>query len=133
VPAESSLAKLYPKVAEEWHPKLNKGLSPEQVMAKSGLIVWWRCHSCKYEWSAAINSRTGKGTSCYKCARNILDLTKKEHKFLLSYFDQKKNKGIDPTWVPTRAKIYWRCPTNSKHVWLSKVGITSQTDFCPFC
>lgn len=130
----TSLARVFPAVAADWHPKLNKGLSPETVSAGSNRNVWWRCKTCKHEWQTTISNRTTHGSGCYKCVRNIVDLSQKEYKYCFAYFDKKKNKGIEPTWVPTRAKIDWRCPENPSHVWQNKVVKPKYSPiFCPFC
>ena len=62
-----SFAALYPKLAEEWHPKLNGALDPSRLTPGSGTPVWWRCSkSKKHEWLSPINNRT-RNAECPYC------------------------------------------------------------------
>lgn len=68
LPGFNDLATLKPKLAEQWHPKLNGALLPTQVSLGSNKRVWWQCAD-GHVWQAAIYSRTRpKGTGCPVCA-----------------------------------------------------------------
>jgi predicted nucleic acid-binding Zn-ribbon protein len=60
---------MFPKLAKEWHPSKNRGLTPEKVTTTSKKKVWWRCSTCTHEWKAAISERSA-GQGCKKCLKN---------------------------------------------------------------
>ncbi len=61
----NSLKTVFPLIAREWHPILNKELSSGAVTAHCGKKVWWLCsRDATHAWEAPIASRVvGK----YKC------------------------------------------------------------------
>ena len=50
------LAVATPELAEQWHPHMNKPLTPGDVSAGSSRRVWWQCRACpcgtKHDWQA---------------------------------------------------------------------------------
>lgn len=128
---EKSLAKLFPEVAKEWHPKKNKKLTPLDVAAGSNYRAWWLCAKCGHEWQVAVGQRASGG-NCYRCAKNVLDLRNYPH--ALKYFDKKANKGLDPHWLSMHFVLHWRCPKQKDHVWSQTfTKKCSVARFCPFC
>jgi len=65
--ATNSLAKLFPKVAREWHRFRNRGVTPADVLAAARDLAWWRC-ALGHEWRASVRERTAGGKSCPACA-----------------------------------------------------------------
>lgn len=64
----NDLATVEPRIAAEWYPTLNGGLTPEMVTPGSKKRVWWEC-AYGHVWKAAIYSRTGKKKcGCPVCA-----------------------------------------------------------------
>ena len=57
---------LFPGLVSEWHPTLNGGLLPNQVVSKSSLKVWWQC-SKGHSWDAIVSNRTDKQSGCPDC------------------------------------------------------------------
>ena len=78
----NNLATVAPEVAAQWHPTLNKNLTPETITPKSGKKVWWKCTE-GHEWEAIVKNRTN-GAGCPVCysinrqRRKILTETKKK-------------------------------------------------------
>jgi glutaredoxin len=73
----TSLEICFPKIAAEWHPNKNLGLSPLLVKAKSAKKVWWQCRlNASHEWLAQIKNRTINGSGCPHCAKdnNVLQI-----------------------------------------------------------
>ena len=67
----NDLATLAPEVARQWHPTLNRGLTPEMVTAGSHHKVWWQCGQ-GHVWKAVIYSRTGpKKCGCPVCSGRV--------------------------------------------------------------
>ena len=61
----------YPAVAKRWHPSRNGKLTPLDVKAGSGRVVWWKCIE-GHVWTAAISAvvfcfRTYGTSGCRKC------------------------------------------------------------------
>ena len=64
----NDLATVYPKIAAQWHPTLNEGLSPDMVVPGSTKKVWWQC-SEGHVWKTVVYSRTGPDKcGCPICA-----------------------------------------------------------------
>ncbi len=66
VSVTNSLARLHPRLAQQWHPTRNGDLQPHDVTYGSNRRVWWRCAS-GHEWVATPADRTHKGTGCPTC------------------------------------------------------------------
>ena len=68
---ENNLKKLFPLISNEWHPTKNGKLQPDQIVAGSNKIVWWKCKN-GHEWKTNPAHRTGKkGTGCPRCSKRI--------------------------------------------------------------
>lgn len=155
----NDLATVYPEIAKEWHPTLNKRPIHE-VACRSHDKVYWQCTKCGYgkngEWVATVNRRTAKGweTGCPNC------------KYFWLIKDYKKNKKSIPDvglndiaslhpwlvddWHPTlnrlkpsemrpysRTRVYFQCPNCSYgkngewHTLL--MGRINRNSGCPQC
>ncbi len=73
----NSLESRYPRLAKQWHKKLNGSLLPSQVTAGSGSQVWWQCPKVtNHAWQARVNSVRAshlRGSSgCPRCKVNVL-------------------------------------------------------------
>lgn len=82
----------HPKIAKQWHPTLNKNLTPFDITFGYSKKVWWRCEK-NHEWQSTVNKRTsGNGRGCSLCIcsngeekiKNILNENK------INYIFQKK-------------------------------------------
>jgi len=66
----NSLECNFPELSEEWNETKNNNLSPAVVTPASNKKVWWKCHTCAYEWKAYVYSRTtGRPSGCPKCSK----------------------------------------------------------------
>ena len=63
---ETSLTRLRPDLAAEWHPALNGALTPNDVTVGSNKHAWWRCGTCSHAWKSSIANRS-KGRGCPRC------------------------------------------------------------------
>ncbi len=140
---EDSLANLYPEISKEWHPILNEGLKPENVLPGTTLKVWWRCPN-GHEWKASVINRT-KGHGCDICARDQRKIA--QHNTLINSrepligskcvedWDYTKNKhGPNYYTKGSGVKVWWKCHICG-HEW--KTAICDRTrDYrngCPAC
>jgi hypothetical protein len=59
VAKDNSLRAVHPELARQWHPTRNRPLTPNDVTARSGKRVWWRCTANpRHLWEAMVHSRT---------------------------------------------------------------------------
>ena len=65
----NDLATVNPELAKEWHPTLNKDLTPYEVGSGSHKKVWWLC-SKGHEWEATVANRN-KRSGCPKCSAEM--------------------------------------------------------------
>lgn len=133
---ENSLGYLNPKLAEEWHPTLNKNVTPYDVMSGAGKRVWWKCKSKGHEWQAAIVDRNG-GTECPYCTNkkicidNCLVTIRPD---IAKEWNKEKNESITPydVFPNSTRKIWWICSIG--HEWRATANSRySQDSGCPVC
>ena len=141
---KDSLAALYPDLLTDWHPTLNKGLKPENVLPGSNLKVWWKCHVCGHEWKASVVNRS-KGHGCDICAREQRKTV--QHETLINSRDPLTGSKCVEDWDYTKnkhnpdyytkgsgVKVWWKCHVCG-HEW--RTPICSRTrnykNGCPAC
>lgn len=68
----NDIATVSPKLAREFHltHPLNKGLTPDQVIAGGRQIYGWKCERCEHEWEASINRRYNLHQDCGNCTES---------------------------------------------------------------
>jgi hypothetical protein len=134
--AERNLVVLYPDVAAEWHPSLNGGLVPTEVLPNSTRKVWWRCPA-GHAWPTRVNHRTRRGSGCPACA----DSSKKGIPLaqgaprLLDEWDVTLNGGRgDDVAAGSARRAWWRCRNDATHLWRAKVANRNKGKTgCPYC
>ena len=138
VTKSNCLATINPTIAKQWHPSKNGNLTPFDVSAGSGKIVWWKCDKGDdHEWKAVIGSRA-QGNACPICAgqlvvkSNCLVTTNPE---LASEWHPTKNGKLTPFDVRPGSsnKVWWKCRKGDDHEWVSKIVDRSKGNNCPFC
>jgi hypothetical protein len=134
-PGFNDLSTTHPKVAAEWHPLLNEGAHPTQVMAGSDKKFWWRCES-GHEWRASISNRA-KGSGCPVCSgqrvvTGMNDL-QTEHPELAREWHPSKNETLTPLQVlpGTHRRIWWQCGLG--HEWQAAGSTRLSGRGCPVC
>jgi hypothetical protein len=134
-PGFNDLKSKSPNIAEQWHPKKNYPLSPQDVGHSSNKKFWWLCQN-GHEWEASPNART-QGRGCPVCANksvlvgsNDLETTDPE---LASEFDFSLNSGLRPfdLVAGSNKTIWWRCKKG--HSWKNSVNNRSRGQGCPYC
>ena len=95
----NSLFKLYPLIANEWHPTKNGDLTPHSVGKGSKIDAWWQCSKDKkHIWKTNIGNRTRLSSGCPYCL-----LTPQSRQELTITFELMKFfKNIDPKGFKTR-------------------------------
>lgn len=124
-----------PNLLMDWHPVKNGTLTPYDITAGSGKKVWWKCHSCGYEWEASICNRA-KGRGCSYCSKKVL--IEGVNDFATVYpkaateWDYEKNYPIIPNKVRANSnKKYWfKCEKG--HSWETGLNQRRKNN-CPYC
>jgi len=125
VTKETSFARLFPKIAREWHKEKNGKLRPSQVMPATHKKVWWKCKN-GHEWLAAVANRT-KGSGCPYCSDPPRKLSPEKslavvNPELAKEWHPKLNGGLTPHDVFANAgeKAWWKC--RKGHVWAAVIA-----------
>lgn len=139
VASTNSLATLFPEVAKEWHPTLNKPAKPGTVIATSHRRAWWRCSKCKYDWQANIENRTRRGFGCPACAGRVIT---KDNSLASCYpkiareWHPKKNGKITAHDVHCGSnKKYWFLCKNCNKAFETRIILRTKMGHgtCPHC
>lgn len=56
VTRHNSLTYAYPALAAQWHPTLNKEITPNDILPTSRKIIWWKCINSGHEWNETPSS-----------------------------------------------------------------------------
>ena len=131
----NDLATVNPKLAVEWHPTKNGGLTPDMVTTGRDSPVWWQCKQ-EHEWSTTIHNRR-KGSGCpycsgYKAWKGFNDLATINPK-LASEWHPTKNGELTPDMVTkgSEKRVWWfgKCG----HEWKAMVSDRTNGTGCPVC
>jgi len=138
VSESNNLLKVNPKLASEWHPTKNNGLTPENFTSGSGKKVWWQCSkSLDHEWETTIASRCN-ARSCPFCSGNAVTMSNSLLSInpkLASEWHPTKNKGLKPQDFTSGSgkKVWWQCSKSLDHEWETTITSRSRGTNCPFC
>ena len=151
-PGYNDLATIRPKLAAQWHPTKNEGLTPEMVTCGSNKEAWWLLpyddpETGKHfdlEWQAKIAERVG-GYGCpyisgYAVLPGFNDLSSKRPALAVEWHPTKNGDlTLDKVYYRSNQKAWWLLPYDDpetgKHFdfeW--EALIISRTDGagCPF-
>jgi len=139
------LSKTHPRLAKEWHPTRNKGVTPRDVTRGSGLEVWWKCRmGSDHVWKTKVRARAISGNGCPYCSgriassnRNLLTWCHKNGEFgkrLIREFVHQENAEPMSAYTPGgKMPIKWRCE-ECDEIWSSAANYrTSNRIGCPYC
>jgi hypothetical protein len=136
---ETSLARVAPHLARQWHPTKNGSLRPKHVLPGSEKKVWWKCRrGPDHEWQVSCNARTNHGgTGCPFCAGQRVSVTNSlgtRFPRIAGQWHPTKNGALTPADVTpgTNRKVWWQCVTG--HSWQATcANRTTQGRGCPYC
>ena len=129
------LSVTHPELAAQWDNLKNAPLTPDQVTARSGKKVWWRCKH-GHTWQSAINKRI-RGDGCPYCSGHR---PSKEYCLqtccpaIAAQWHPERNGDLTPLDVtPGSGKVvWWRCEKG--HEWKTSVSNRSRRGHnCPYC
>jgi hypothetical protein len=136
----NSLANLNPRLSEEWDFKKNGDLTPSDVVAGSGKVVWWKCpEGPDHEWRSSVNTRSYKDSVCPFCANRKVSITNSLASIaphLISEWHPTKNGDLTPDKVTSGShkKVWWRCEKGPDHEWKTQTNQRVRVGTgCPCC
>jgi hypothetical protein len=112
----NSLATQFPELVEEWHPRKNGQITPEQVVAGSNKQYWWKCpNGSDHEWRVKVNSRTSFQTGCPFCVGKQVSVTNSlatRFPEIAKQWHPTKNGSLTPERIVSgsNTKYWWKCP-----------------------
>ena len=136
LPFSKTLATAFPDLMEEWHPTLNVGVSPEELLPGTHRKVWWKC-SKGHEWRAQVKSRV-HGSGCPICSNRKIKVGENDlattHPEIAAQWHPTKNGTRTPYSVVGghHAKVWWHCQKG--HEWQAMIlSRTTTGNGCPVC
>ena len=137
---DSSLARLRPELARQWHPDRNGALRSVDVVPGSNRRVWWKCAAGPdHEWRAMIAHRTREDLGCPFCSNRRLSITNcllTRFPDLAAEWHPAKNGALGPREVlpQDRRPRWWKCTAGPDHEWAAPVFYRARLGLgCPFC
>lgn len=137
LPGCNDLLTTNPKIAAQWHPTKNDGLTPDRVHPHSVQSVWWQCEK-GHEWKATVLSRVRQKSGCPICAnKSILvganDLATVAPE-LAAEWHPTKNGSLTPqqVGVGSHLRVWWQCAKG--HEWRAQILARGNSHSgCPVC
>ena len=134
----NSLAMRYPKIASEWHPSKNDGLTPDEVSWGANRMCWWLCSECHSEYDAVVGTRTTNGNGCPYCAGVRVNNTNSFaalHPMLAAEWHPTLNDDKLPSdYVSgSEARMWWLCPECGSSYDLRILARGRNGQDCPYC
>ncbi len=148
VSQENNLTVRYPAVANQWHPTRNAPISPNEVIAGSRKLYWWRCfRSAKHVWQApvqlVVRSWRSGTNGCPFCKGNKVtneSCLKAKFPEVAKLWHSSRNAPLTTDDIPPHsAKLaWWQCPVVADHIWQAPIDrvVTRNrkgNSGCPFC
>lgn len=135
-----SVADKYPELVHDWDFVKNSK-KPNDFLAGSNQIVFWKCSKCGHEWEAQIQKRAVRGQGCPVCAKEK-SLSKQRELYtkrlklegsfadlypeLVTEWDYDKNDTTPSEYlVHSNKSVFWKC---SKCGYSWKATITSRAN-----
>lgn len=135
IKGENDFSTLYPQLAEEWHPTLNR-IKANEVMPTSHNKVWWICGE-GHEWQTWIYARVN-GNGCPYCSGFKPIFGETDLATLMPEISEEwnyeKNRGKTPQMFTksSNKKVWWKC--KNEHEWRAMIcDRTTLGNGCPIC
>lgn len=131
----NSLQSINPLLASQWHPTLNKDLTPNDVTCQSNKKVWWICEKCRSNYNMAVYSRTNNRNCpyCRGLKTNNTNSLASLNPELTKQWHPKKNGELTPHDVTCGSdkKVWWKCELG--HEWEATISNRTAGKSCPMC
>lgn len=115
ISGKNDFAALHPKLMLDWSDKNDddQDMCPDKMPEFLNRRVWWKCHTCGYEWQSQIADRS-RGASCPCCAgqvraQGINDLLSVRPDVALEWSENNGNLSPSDFSTKSRKIIWWVC------------------------
>lgn len=129
----NDLASRFPNLVADWSDK--NDLRPDQVVAGSGKVFWWKCEK-DHEWQQRASVRTKQGTGCPVCSNQIIlpgfnDLATLRPEVAGEWHGAKNGGSLaSEVSVGSDKRQWWLC--RQGHEWQATIASRSRNG-CPVC
>lgn len=136
-PDINSFAVTDPATAATWHPTLNGDRTPEDFVAGSGHMAWWRCREEGHEFQSTIVNRTFHNRRCRYCTRQEVHPTTSlavTHPDAAALWHPTRNGSLTPRDVlsGSKKKVWWVCKAQNHH-YFAPILTQSRGSRCNIC
>lgn len=122
-----TLSRLYPHLAEQWHPTKNGDKKLDDFTKGSKFKAWWKCSIVDdHEYQSNLRDRIAKNTGCSCCRgltvvkSNCLSTT---HPEIAKQWNYKRNNTFPENFTAGSAvKVWWQCAVAEDHEWFASIG-----------
>ena len=133
---EESFGHLYPALCAEIDTTKNPGFDPYKTTPGAKIQIWWQCSAqSSHSWRSAVRTRTKSDHGCPDCRTASKSLARESPQFTAEWHPEKNLPNTPDTVLASSIyKAWWRCTTNSDHIWQAQVR--SRVDGkskCPLC
>ena len=131
----NDLATTNPDIAAEWDYTRNNGVVPQEVLAGSRKIYWWKCKNGHPYDARPLDRKNGDG--CPYCSGHRIwvgfnDLATTHPKLSKEWHPFKNTIDIHSVSSGSRSKVWWKCKYG--HEWEATVANrTHNHSGCPTC
>lgn len=134
---DDSLATLYPKLLEEWHPTRNE-VDPYHISPKGVRRVWWQCKvNPNHVWDTFVRSRTETDTGCPECAKEYLEKNLSVAALYPEIADEwnyEKNSKTPKDYTAKSGETVWWICKDCMNEWRAEIkNRTLLNSQCPIC
>lgn len=134
---ENNLALTHPEIAAMWHPSLNNGTTPEEVLPGSDFVATWVCRH-GHIWRTRVFAMTRYGGRCRVCipqqrsGESTAPLSVTHPEIAAQWHPTRNSQGPDEVTYGSGMDVVWQC--SKRHAWTARVrGRTVGKTGCPFC
>lgn len=129
----NDLRSRFPDLVVEWSERNVE--RPEQIVAGSGKVFWWRC-SKGHEWQQRASVRTTQGVGCPVCTNQTIiaginDLATVDPKIAAEWHKTKNGDLLaSQVSIGSHKKQWWEC--GKGHEWQATIS-SRRRNGCPVC
>lgn len=129
----------FPSLKRIWDYELNKDINPNLLVTGSAKKVWWRCPVAEdHVWKSEVRILTKKTDNhCPFCEKERASSTynlSTEKPNVSVFWIEDLNDRLPSDVLPNSTFFaWWRCPSNSSHVYRAKVCNRVRHVGCPTC
>ena len=139
VSVTNALAACFPEIAAEWDREANGRVTPDEVVATSSRVAYWRCTTdSRHVFRAEVRDRTRALSGCPFCVNHRASESNnlaRVHPRVAAEWHPDLNGDLTPDQVlgGTRRQVYWRCSVCAETWRASVANRVLRASGCPRC